>query len=190
MTGSDAELVARCATRGDTRAFEELYDRHSSLVFSLALAMTRSREKAEDVTQDAFLALWRSASRFDPARASARTWLVAITRNVAIDHGRRVAAEERANRVWLAREPEPDTDPVPDEALAGAAARDLRRALHELPDAQRDALERAFLAHRPHRRIAADLGVPVGTVKGRVRLGLARLRGSLSHWGTEDGLPI
>ena len=179
MDRSDSQLMAMCAT-GDDEAFEALYDRHAKLVFHVAMTVTKSRQAAEEVTQDAFLALWRAAARFDPARASVRTWLVAVTRNVATDRLRRAGAEARANRGWIGREPPPPDDPVSEDVVGRAAAGELHDALRTLPACQCDVITRAFLEEQSHAQIGEALGLPIGTVKGRARLGLQRLRGALT----------
>lgn len=179
MDHADSELLAKCAD-GDHRAFEELYDRHVRLVFGVSWVMSGSREVAEDIAQDAFLALWRNATSFDPTRASVRTWLLAVTRHIAIDRRRRAVAEGRANFRWSGRQPASEADPVAELVMAGSDVADLRRALADLSAVQRDVVERSFLDERSHQRIARELAIPVGTVKSRSRLGLERLRRAMT----------
>lgn len=179
MERTDSELLTACDA-GDTLAFEELYDRHSRLVYRTALLLVRSAEVAEEVTQDAFLAVWRSAARYDPSRASLRTWLLRMTRNLAIDRCRRSTCEAKANMRWLARQPVAERDPVADHVADWSEAGLLYQALAALPTDQRDVIARAFLDGQSHSEIAADLDLPLGTVKGRARLGLVRLRASLA----------
>jgi RNA polymerase sigma-70 factor, ECF subfamily len=179
MERTDSELLTACDA-GDTLAFEELYDRHSRLVYRAALLVVRSPEVAEEVAQDAFLAVWQSAGRYDASRASVRTWLLRISRNLAVDRCRRSICEAKATERWLVREPAPESDPVGDHVAGWGEAGLLHQALAALPNDQRDCIERSFVEGCSHTEIAADLDVPLGTVKGRVRLGLCRLRASLA----------
>lgn len=178
MERTDSELLTACHA-GDSHAFEELYDRHSRLVYRTALLLVRSAEVAEEVTQDAFLTVWRSAGRYDASRSSLRTWLLTITRNMAVDRCRRSACEAKANRRWLAREPVPERDPIADQVADWSEAGLLHQALATLPNDQREVIERAFLGGQSHAEIADELNLRLGTVKGRARLGLNRLRLSL-----------
>ena len=173
---SDESLVARVAA-GDAEAFGALYDRHARAVHSYALARTGSAPEAEEVCQDAFLALWRHAARFDPGRGGVRAWLVGIARHRAIDRlraqARRARAEGAAEEA-AAREPLDDS--VARAGMERAEASRVRRLLEELPPEQRDALLLVHAGGLSHREVAEACGLPLGTVKGRLRLGLARLR--------------
>lgn len=162
---------------GDARAFEVVYDRHSGVAFSLAYRMCGRRAMAEDIVQDAFLSLWRSGSRYDRSRGSVRSWVLGVVHNRAIDAFRREtvrAGKDVADDGALERmESDERTDT---EALRRDEATQVRTALRELPDDQRHVIELAYFGGFSHSQIAAMLKLPAGTVKGRMRLGLSKLR--------------
>src|ERR687891_1326865 len=175
------EDVMQLVRRGDARAFEVIYERHSSAAFSLAYRMMGTRAGAEDVTQDAFLSLWRSGARYDRARGSVRTWVLGIVHNRAIDalrrsmvHDRRRASDEGIEERLEAKE---RTDV---EAARRDEAREVRSALRTLPPEQSRVIELAYFGGVSHREIATMLDTPIGTVKGRMRLGLRKMRGELN----------
>ena len=175
----DGALIAAIAA-GDIAALDLLYRRYQSLAFAVACKLLRERTVAEDVVHDAFLSIWRAATSFRPGRGSPRSWLLTIVRNAAIDALR---ARELARRPGIAIEYLRAHAPVDEDisltvATAGEARR-LGAALTALRPEQRSAIELAFFAGLTHEQIAALTGVPLGTVKGRVRLGLRRLRQSL-----------
>ena len=178
---ADEELM-RIAQGGDPRAFEVLYDRHGGAAFSLAYRMTGSRSAAEDVTQEAFLNLWRSGAHYDRARGSVRTWVLGIVHHRAIDalrrtnvHARRRSDDETAAERLEARERVDEDVARRDEAAI------VRSALDVLPAEQLQVIELAYYGGFTHVEIADMLGQPVGTVKGRMRLGLKKLREALAH---------
>ena len=162
---------------GDAEAFEAIYDRHSRSVHSYLVAQLGRSGEAEEVCQDAFLALWRHASRFDPRRGSVRGWLIGIARNQALDrlraHARRARAETAAHAIAAL---EPFQDPVSRAGADRAEAARLRRLLDDLPAEQRDVLLLVHYGGLTQREIAEVTGLPLGTVKSRLRLGLARVR--------------
>ena len=169
----DAELVQLVAA-DDTDALRVLYERYGSIVFGMAQRVLGDRQLAEECTQDVFVALWRSASKYEPERAQVSTWLIGIARYRAIDLVRRRAARpvDPYGEIWQG-------DESPDSADLVAAADQARRvaaAVAELPGPQRDALTLAYFEGLSHSEIAARLSVPLGTVKGRIRLALDRLR--------------
>lgn len=169
----DAVLVRRVES-GDSEALRALYDRYGGIVFGMTFRLLGDRQAAEECTQDVFVAVWRTARTYEPNRAKVSTWLLTIARNRAIDSTRRRAARpvDPHEDVWSVDE-SPDTADVvssADEATRVAAA------LAELPDAQREALSLAYFDGLSHTEIAERLQVPVGTVKGRIRLALDRLR--------------
>jgi RNA polymerase sigma-70 factor (ECF subfamily) len=171
---SDADLVARCAD-GDGSALAELYDRHASMAYSVALRILRDGAAAEDVVQEAFLGLWRAAARFDSSRASARTWLMAIVHHSAIDAVRRRRSAEPLDLDM----PLPEALVGPDtavEAIANIDAQQVRQAILRLSPAQREAIELAYWRGLTQEEIARVTQAPLGTVKSRVRLGLLNLR--------------
>jgi RNA polymerase sigma-70 factor (ECF subfamily) len=173
---ADEELVARMSG-ADPRAFEVLYDRHAPVVFALAQRIMRTPTAAEEVTQDAFMSAWRAADRYDPARGSVRTWLLGIVHHRAIDALRRRKARERgevsdegiADRVASPRRTE-------DEVAERQQADSVRALLEGLPAEQRRVIELAYFRGYTQTEIAELVGAPLGTVKGRMRLALEKLR--------------
>ena len=175
---SDEVLVARAAA-GLQEAIAVLFDRHQRSMYGLALRITGDDASAQDAVQDAFVSVWRNASRFDAERASARSWMLAITHHRAIDAVRR-------RRPLSALPDEPSSLPPalirPDvwgEVLARLDAATMRRALDRLSAVQREVLELAYFGGLTQQDIAARTGTPLGTVKSRVRLGLMALRTEL-----------
>lgn len=174
----EEELVRRIALR-DERALAELYDRYAPLLYSLAARMVGEGETAEEVLQDVFLSVWRSAGSWDASRSSLRAWLVAITRHRAIDALRR---RERP-AVPLAADL-PSGAVGPDEAaLSAVLSQEVRAALAELPPEFRQVLDTVYFAGLTHREAAEWLGISQGTVKSRLRLALERLGRRLSARG-------
>ena len=176
------EDVMQLVRRGDARAFEVIYERHSAAAFSLAYRMMGTRAGAEDVTQDAFLSLWRSGARYDRARGSVRTWVLGIVHHRAIDalrratvHDRRRASDEGIEERFEARE---RTDV---EAARREEAGTVRGALSSLPADQLQVIELAYFGGFTHTEIADMLDAPVGTVKGRMRLGLKKMKAQLGE---------
>jgi RNA polymerase sigma-70 factor (ECF subfamily) len=176
------EDVMQLVRRGDPRAFEVIYERHASAAFSLAYRMMGTRSAAEDVTQEAFLSLWRSGQRYDRARGSVRTWVLGIVHHRAIDalrratvHDRRRASDEGLEERFEAGE---RTDV---EAARREESGTVRAALDGLPADQCQVIELAYFGGFTHTEIAEMLDAPVGTVKGRMRLGLKKMRERLGH---------
>jgi RNA polymerase sigma-70 factor, ECF subfamily len=177
---ADEELM-RLVAYGDPRAFEVLFDRHGGAAFSLAYRVTGDRAAAEDVAQEAFLSIWRSRMRYDPARGSVRTWVLGIVHHRSIDSLRRGAAYERRRSSFEGVEHTHEAAERTDvEAARREEARSVRSALDTLPDDQRRTLELAYFGGFSQSQIAELLGMPVGTVKGRMRLGLEKLRRQLA----------
>jgi RNA polymerase sigma-70 factor (ECF subfamily) len=176
---SDEDLM-QLVSKGDPRAFELLYDRHSSAAFSLAYRMVGRRAVAEDVVQEAFLSIWRAGARYDHTRGSVRTWVLGIVHHRAIDglrrnlrHDTRRASDEGLEERFEA----PDRTDV--AAARREEAAEIRDALAALPAEQSKVIELAYFGGFSHSEIAGMLQTPVGTVKGRIRLGLEKLRGRL-----------
>jgi RNA polymerase sigma-70 factor (ECF subfamily) len=172
---------------GEAHAFEVIYERHADAAFSLAYRMCGARAAAEDVTQEAFLALWRSVARYDRGRGSVRSWVLGIVHNRAIDslrrsnvHARRRASDEGIEERFEARE---RTDV---EVTRREDAASIRTVLDELPAEQSKVIELAYFGGFTHSEIAQMLETPVGTVKGRMRLGLEKMR---SHAEVQGALP-
>jgi len=173
------ELVAG----NDPDAFEVILERHADAAFSLAYRMCATRSLAEDVTQEAFLALWRGGARYDRARGSVRTWALGIVHNRAVDALRRCNVHERRRAGDEGIEDSLEAPERTDaQAIGNAAASEIRGALDELPDEQRQVIELAYFGGFTHIEIASMLDLPLGTIKGRMRLGLHKLRGQLHGW--------
>lgn len=176
----DAELVTRCAD-GDAAALATLYDRHASGAYSVAMRITGNGRDAEDVVQDAFMGLWRRAASFDSGKASTRTWLFAIVHHRAIDCLRR----RRDPSHSLDSEGTVPTGLQVADIATGVLDRlegeHLWSAVRQLSAVQRQAIELAFGRGLSHQEVASMTGVPLGTAKSRVRLGLARLRAGLEQ---------
>jgi RNA polymerase sigma-70 factor (ECF subfamily) len=172
---ADEELM-QLVHRSDPGAFEVIYDRHANVAFSLAQRMCAQRALAEEVVQDAFLSLWRSRARYDASRGSVRTWLLGIVHNRAIDALRRRTVRERGVISEEGIEERLVAPERTDEQFARREeARAIRGALEQLPDEQSRVIELAYFGGLTHSQIAAMLDTPVGTVKGRMRLGLAKM---------------
>jgi RNA polymerase sigma-70 factor (ECF subfamily) len=176
------EDVMQLVRRGDASAFEVIYERHSPAAFSLAYRMMGTRSGAEDVTQDAFLSMWRSGARYDRARGSVRTWVLGIVHHRAIDalrratvHDKRRAGDEGIEERFEARE---RTDV---EAARREESGTVRTALRTLPSDQSQVIELAYFGGFTHTEIADMLDAPVGTVKGRMRLGLKKMKAQLGE---------
>lgn len=179
---ADAAALQRIST-GDRESVAGLYDRHSSMVFGLALRVTNDQGLAEEVVQETFVSVWQSAASFDPAKASARTWILTIAHRRAVEAVRRrrqpvlsldITVEEPPLRLVPGA---PAAWPEVSARLDGAA---IQLALAELPIAQRRSLELAYFNGLTQLEIAAFTGAAPGTVKGRVRLGLSTIRELLS----------
>lgn len=185
---ADEDLMPLVA-RKDPSAFEVFYDRHGAAAYSLAHRIVGNPAMAEDVTQEAFLSIWRSEAGFDRTRGSVRAWALGIVRNRAIDALRRESS--RAPRLDFdddaALERRPAAERTEEEALRRETARSLRGALDELPNEQSKVIELAYYGGFTHSEIAEMLSMPLGTVKGRMRLGLEKIRAHLAE-GLGEGL--
>lgn len=174
---SDGDLWVRLRER-DMASLEALYARYGSYVYALALRMLGRAEEAEEIVQDVFWQLWKTETAYDPARASFRTWLFAITRNRCLDRLRR-------NRSRPSTEPPrgPGLGSTPSdpeqEAILAERRRHVVAAFQALPDPQRRVLEMGFFNGLTHREIAERLGEPLGTVKSRIKMGMDKLKDSL-----------
>src|ERR1700689_1531029 len=173
---ADEELMELVAG-ADADAFEVILERHADAAFSLAYRMCGKRSLAEDVAQESFLAIWRSGGRYDRARGSVRTWTLGIVHNRAIDALRRSSVHDRrrANDEGLEEELEAP-ERTDEEAINNAASNEIRVALEELPSEQKRVIELAYFGGFTHTEIASMLDTPVGTIKGRMRLGLQKMR--------------
>jgi RNA polymerase sigma-70 factor, ECF subfamily len=179
---ADEELMPLIGEK-DPEAFEVFYDRHGGVAYSLAYRIVGERGAAEDVTQEAFISVWRSGARFDRARGSVRSWMLSIVRNRAID-----ALRSRAGKAPkltfdddAALEQRPADELTEEEAMRRETATELRGAIGELPGEQSKVIELAYFGGFSQSEIARMLGVPLGTVKGRMRLGMEKIRGELAE---------
>ena len=176
---ADEDLMELVPT-GHAAAFELVYDRHATAAFSLAYRMCGNRGRAEDVVQEAFISVWRSGARYDRTRGSVRNWLLGIVHNRAIDALRRGGTYQRhIDGDETAAEKLDAGDRTDDEVLRRDDARQLRSLLETLPPDQSKVIELAYFGGFTHTEIAEMLDTPVGTIKGRMRLGLAKMRAGL-----------
>jgi len=182
---SDVEVVARLVA-GDERALGILFDRHGAMAYGLAMAMVHDAADAEEVVADAFAQLWRSAATFDPARGSVIAWVSTIVRSRALDLLRSQKRRARVLDDAAAMSAEGSAPglssgaPSPDRGVELSEAQVLvRRALDDLPAAQRRALELAYFGGLSQSEIAEELGEPLGTIKTRMRAGMEKLRVAL-----------
>jgi RNA polymerase sigma-70 factor, ECF subfamily len=178
---SDEALVA-LAARSEQSALAELYDRYGRTAYGLALRVLRDQTLAEDAVQEAFLTIWRSASKFVPERGKASTWILTLVHRRAVDTVRR---EQRRRADSLDRAAEPAVEGVEEDAWLRLQRERVQEALRRLPDAQREALELAYYGGFSQSELAERLGQPLGTIKSRMFTGLSRLREQLGEPGTE-----
>ena len=174
---SDEALVALVA-RSEETGLAELYDRYGRLAYGLALRILRDETLAEDAVQDAFLTIWRTASRFVPERAKASTWILTLVHRRAVDVVRR---EERRRADSLELAPEPVAPAADDDAWLRFERERVQAALSRLPDPQREALELAYYGGFTQSELAERLGQPIGTIKSRMFTGLSSLRELLAN---------
>jgi RNA polymerase sigma factor (sigma-70 family) len=169
---------------GDEAALSEVYDQYASFVYGLALRVIGDGAAAEDIAQDVLLFVWERPEAFDPTRGSLRTWLGTLAHRRAVDYVRR----EEARRRRAQREAGRRVVPVPDVgemAVALVTAERVRAALDVLPEDQRRAIQLAYFGGRTYRQVAEQLGIPEGTAKSRLRLGLRRVAAVLEADGLE-----
>ena len=179
-TATDDELMERSQS-DDVEAFEQLYDRYGALAYRVARSVCRDQHRAEEAVQDGFLSIWRSRSNYNPDRGTFKSWSVSVVRHRAIDLNRREAVSHRnaladANRAATL----PPSGSAEDHALARSNADAIRASLDRLPDAQAEVITLAFYGQLTHTEIAQQLSLREGTVKGRMRLGLEKLRQQMS----------
>ncbi len=166
---------------GNPDAFEVIYDRHGGAAFSLAYRMVGDRNVAEDITQEAFLSMWRSRVRFDRERGSVRAWVLGIVHHRTIDALRRNVAHDRRRTTAEGLEERQEAPERTDvEVARREEAREVREAMQTLPGEQLEVVRLAYFGGFTHTQIAEMLDQPVGTVKGRMRLGLEKLRRAVS----------
>ncbi len=179
---ADEELMPWIAKK-DAEAFEVFYDRHGGAAYSLAYRILGDRTAAEDCIQEAFISIWRSGARFDRTRGSVRSWTLSIVRNRAIDALRSKAA--KAPKLTFdddaILEARPAAEHTEAEAIEHETADEVRDALAQLPAEQSKVIQLAYFGGFSQSEIAGMLNVPLGTVKGRMRLGLEKIRGELAE---------
>jgi RNA polymerase sigma-70 factor (ECF subfamily) len=179
----DAELLAAVRQKRDPDALARLYDRYSSLAYGLVLRMVNDPGAAEEAVQEAFFSVWRNASSYNEQRGSVRNWILSIVHNQAIDRLRRMRARQRLDaQVELADDIAQRPD-VWGEVAASLERQRIGQALGRLPSEQRAAIELAYFGGYSHSEIADLLRIPLGTVKGRLRLGMDKLRLALAEPG-------
>jgi RNA polymerase sigma-70 factor (ECF subfamily) len=179
---ADEDLMLLIA-REDPLAFEVFYDRHAGASYSLAYRIVGSRTTAEDVTQEALLSIWRSGARYDRARGSVRSWTLGIVRNREIDllrkeSGRSPKLAAGGDEILERRAAEELTDV---EAVRRETAHEVRGAIKELPDDQSRVIQLAYYGGFSHSEIAEMLNEPLGTIKGRMRLGMDKIRATVAE---------
>ena len=185
----DGQLVELVAEK-DAGALEVLYDRYGRAAYSLARRILTEETLAQDVVQEVFLSLWRNAGRFDAGRGTVATYLLSMTHHRSVDVVRR---EENLRR-WRTSDEglELEADPkvrVEDEVEASERRAEVRAALRELPDAQREALLLAYFGGYTQREVAALIGVPLGTVKTRMAAGMRKMKEALRDAGDQERKP-
>jgi len=179
IAGTEDHVMDR-VRRGSVSAFEQLYDRYADRGYRIARSICRDDGRAQEAVQEAFIAVWRSRAAYED-RGNVAAWVLTLVRYRAVDIARRNGphATHRADEALL------DTacasDAVADRVVDRAEARDLVRALDRLPEAQSEVIALAFYGQLTHPEIAAHLGVPIGTVKGRIRLGMKRMRSEIER---------
>jgi RNA polymerase sigma-70 factor (ECF subfamily) len=175
VAATDEQLVARLASGPDEAALSELYDRYQAAMYGLAMRITNDAALAQDAVQEAFVGVWRNSASYAEGRASVRTWMLSIAHHRAIDIVRRRRPDAPLPEIedGSAALTSPDVWP---EVARAADAQEVRRAMAGLPVAQRQAIELAYFSGLTQTEIAKREAVPLGTVKSRVRLGLAALR--------------
>jgi RNA polymerase sigma factor (sigma-70 family) len=182
----DGQLVELVAQK-DAGALESLYERYGRAAYSLARRILAEETLAQEVVQEVFLSLWRTAGRFDAGRGTVATYLLAMTHHRAVDVVRREENLRRYRAAEEALEQEPDPGArVEDEVELAERRAEVRAALAELPPAQREALLLAYFGGYTQREVAALVGVPLGTVKTRMAAGMRRLKATLQDAGREE----
>lgn len=172
------DLLRRCG-RGDEAAFARLYDATSARAYGMALRVVRDPAQAEEVAQEAFLEIWRTASRYDSDRGSALSWLLTITHRKAVDRVRSAEASSRRDTSYHQHNQPVEHDSTAEAVQVSLDAHRVRGALATLTDVQREAVGLAYFGGYTHTEVASMLDLPLGTAKTRIRDGLIRLRDTL-----------
>lgn len=180
LEDSDEVLMSR-VQNGDPDAFGQLYERHSAKAFSVALSVCRDTHLAEQALQEGFLSIWRGRSTFSPQNGSFRGWATTTVRNRAIDQQRRLSTRPQASSVAVEDLPAASSRSALDEAMERSDHKALDDHLGRLPETQAEVITLAYFGGMTHTEIAEELDLPAGTVKGRMRLGLEKLRRDLTR---------
>ena len=173
---ADEDLISLVAAKGSAEAFAALYDRHGSAAYSLSYRMMGEKQAAEDLMQDAFLKVWRNAESYRTERGSVRTWILSIVHNRGIDQLRSLASRRRTQDRVEASAPVSQPSEAFAQTWRNSQREQVREALGTLPAEQLKILELAYFSGYTHVEIAELLELPLGTVKGRMRLGLKKIR--------------
>lgn len=176
--GDLAELLKRSG-RGDEASFARLYDATSSRAYGLAVRVVRDPSQAEEVAQEAFLEIWRTASRYDVGKGSAVSWILTLVHRKAVDRVRSAEASTRRDTTYHQGSQAVEHDSTAEAAQASMEARRVRQAMDSLTEVQREALDLAYFKGYTHTEVATMLDLPVGTAKTRIRDGLIRLRDTM-----------
>lgn len=177
------DVLLQLVHLGDERALGALYDRHGKLAYSLAYRILGDIQAAEDAVQEAFINIWRRAGSFSATRGTARTWIMAVVHHRSIDNGRRRRGlAPRELPLDIAQLPE-DTQDTWSEVSKTLDRELLIRCLERIPEAQREVIQLAYFGGYTQREISELKGIPLGTVKGRIRIGMAKLRSLLQEMG-------
>ena len=177
--GPDLAGLLKRSARGDEAAFARLYEATAARAYGLAVRVVRDPSQAEEVTQEAFLEIWRTASRFDPSRGSAVSWILTLVHRKSVDRVRSAEARSRRDSAFEQKNQAVEHDSTAEAAEASLEARRVRQALGSLTEVQREALELAYFNGYTHTEVATMLDLPLGTAKTRIRDGLIRLRDTM-----------
>src|SRR5690348_1644952 len=180
---ADADLLAAIARRRDPDALAALYDEYGGIAFGLTLRMVGDPGAAEEVVQEAFFNVWRNAPSYNGERGSVRNWILSIVHNQAIDRMRRLRSKQRLDTQLELAEQSMQRPDVWGEVSAALDRQQISQALGALPSEQRTTIELAYFGGYTHSEIANLLRIPLGTVKGRLRLGMDKLRVALTESG-------
>jgi RNA polymerase sigma-70 factor, ECF subfamily len=178
-----AEALLSLVARGDDKAFERLYDLVAGKVLSLIRRVLRDHAQSEEVTQEVLVEVWRTAARFDPGRGSALAWVLTMAHRRAVDRVRSAQAATRREDLAARRDVETPFDAVSEQVAARIEQRQVRRCLSTLTDLQRESILLGYFKGYTYPETATLLGIPLGTVKTRMRDGLIRLRDCLGVTG-------
>lgn len=179
---TDEDLMRRVQETEDVEAFGALYERHATRAFAVARSVCGDGSRSEEAVQEGFLSVWRGRARFRPGSGSFQAWSMSIVRNAAVDRLRYDAAGTRPPSSGEAFDgADPHAESVAGQVIRKSEAEALRSSLSQLPDAQAEVIGLAYFGELSHSEIAQQLALPPGTVKGRMRLGLERLRNQMGR---------